>query len=460
MTDPLPSLRALARAYADGSLSPVAVVEGCLARIARLDGELGAFQAVYATDARAAAAAAERAIRSGHRIGPFHGVPFALKDIVDVEGRITTGGSKAMADRVSPTTATIARRLVAAGGVLLGKTKTVEVAFGGWGTNARMGTPRNPWDAQVPRAPGGSSSGSAVAVAARMAACAVGTDTGGSVRLPAAWCGLAGLKVTEGRLPTDGILPLSHTLDTPGPIARSVDDAWIMYRVMDAAEGHLIDRDPPPAVTARGLRLAVLDDAERASLADDVRAGYDATLAALEEAGAALAPLTPPIGFAEVMTTSGVLSHAEAWVHHGALFARDDAPLDPAVRARVRAGRDVAAADYIRALVDRPRLQAAFLDRLAGFDAMATPTAATSAPALAEIDEAGSPARFTRFANYLGLCALSVPTGLTATGLPASLQIIARPHAETRARAIGHVVEALTPRLDLPPLAASARARA
>lgn len=454
MTDPLPSLRDLARAYVDGSLSPVDVVAGCLERIARLDGTLGAFQAVYADDARAAAAAAERAIRSGHRLGPFHGVPFALKDIVDLEGRITTGGSKAMAARVSPTTATIARRLLAAGGILMGKTKTVEVAFGGWGTNAHMGTPRNPWDAAVPRAPGGSSSGSAVAVAARMVACAVGTDTGGSVRLPAAWCGLTGLKVTEGRLPTDGILPLSHTLDTPGPIARSVDDAWIMYRVMDAAEGHLIEQDAPPAVSARGRRFAVLDDAERAGLAGDVRASYEATLAVLEQAGAELAPLTPPIGFADALTTSGVVSHAEGWVHHGALFARDDAPLDPAVRARVRAGQDVAAADYIRVLLDRPALQAAFLDRLAGFDAMLTPTAAMTAPTLAEVDESGSPARFTRFANYLGLSALSVPTGLTAAGLPASLQIIARPHDEARARAIGHVVEALTPRLDLPPLAA------
>jgi aspartyl-tRNA(Asn)/glutamyl-tRNA(Gln) amidotransferase subunit A len=453
VTDPLPSLRDLARAYEDGSMSPVAVVEGCLERIARLDDALGAFQAVYAEEARAAAGAAEQAIRSGHRIGPFHGVPFALKDIVDLEGRVTTGGSKAMADRVSPTTATIARRLLAAGGVLLGKTRTVEVAFGGWGTNAHMGTPRNPWDARVPRAPGGSSSGSAVAVAARLAACAVGTDTGGSVRLPAAWCGLTGLKVTEGRLPTDGILPLSHTLDTPGPIARTVDDAWIMYRVMEAAEGHRLDRDTPPVVNPRALRLAVLDDATRASLADDVRAAYDATLAALADAGAELAPLTTPIGFAEVLTKSGALSSAEGWVHHGALFERDDAPVDPAVRARLLAGRDVGATDYIRALVDRPGLQAAFLDRLAGFDAMLTPTTATSAPALDEIDESGSPARFTRFANYLGLAALSVPTGLTETGLPASLQIIVRPHDEARARAIGHLVEGLGAPLGLPPLA-------
>jgi aspartyl-tRNA(Asn)/glutamyl-tRNA(Gln) amidotransferase subunit A len=316
-----------------------------------------------------------------------------------------------------------------------------------------MGTPRNPWDATVARAPGGSSSGSAVAVASGMVPGAVGTDTGGSVRLPAAWCGLTGLKVTEGRLPTDGILPLSHTLDTPGPMASSVDDTWLMYGVMAGVEGHGLDHDTPPAASARGLRLAVLDDAERGRLEDDVRARYDATLAALAEAGAELAPLTPPIGFGEALTTSAILSHAEAWVHHGALYADPDAPMDPAVRARVLVGRDAAAADYIRVLVDRPRLTAAFLERLEGFDAMVTPTATTTAPALDAIDERGTPARLTRLVNYLGLCALAVPTGLTAAGLPASLQIIARPHAEPVARRVGHVVEGLVPPLGTPPLA-------
>ena len=169
-------------------------------RIESLDGKLGAYQAVYADEARELARGAQAAIRSGQIIGPFHGIPFALKDIVDVEGRITTAGHAGWSERVSPTTATIARRLMAAGGILLGKTKTVEVAMGGWGTNQRMGTPHNPWDPDRARTPGGSSSGSGVAVAAGLATAAVGTDTGGSVRLPAAWCGITGLKVTEGHL--------------------------------------------------------------------------------------------------------------------------------------------------------------------------------------------------------------------------------------------------------------------
>src|SRR5262247_3463677 len=191
-----------------------------------------AFIAVYDADARLAAEAADKAIRSGHRIGPLHGVPIALKDLVDLQGRVTTGGSKVWAERVSPTTATLAQRLIAAGMIVLGKTHTVEFAMGSWGTNTHMGTPRNPWDPAVHRTPGGSSSGSGVAVAAGLAPIAIGTDTGGSVRLPAAWCGIVGLKVTVGRISTYGVLPLSSTLDTPGPLARSVEDAAILFNVL------------------------------------------------------------------------------------------------------------------------------------------------------------------------------------------------------------------------------------
>src|SRR5258705_1103440 len=181
------------------------------------------------TDARLAAEGADRAIRSGHRMGPLHGVPIALKDLVDLEGRVTTGGSKVWANRVSPVTATLAERAIAAGMIVLGKTHTVEFAMGSWGTNTHMGTPRNPWDLAVHRTPGGSSSGSAVAVAAGLAPIAIGTDTGGSVRLPAGSCGIVCLKVTAGRISTYGVLPLSFTLDTPGPIARSVEDTALIY---------------------------------------------------------------------------------------------------------------------------------------------------------------------------------------------------------------------------------------
>ena len=186
----------LSAAISHRQLSPVDVTDAFLGRIAAQDQQLHAFIDIYADEAKLAAEGADKAIRSGHQVGPLHGVPIALKDLIDIEGRVTTGGSMAWRDRRSPATATLARKLLAAGMIVLGKTHTVEFAMGGWGTNHHMGTPWNPWDTQVARTPGGSSSGSGVAVASAMAPCAIGTDTGGSVRLPASWCGITGLKTT------------------------------------------------------------------------------------------------------------------------------------------------------------------------------------------------------------------------------------------------------------------------
>src|SRR6266705_3894736 len=236
-TDPsyLPAHQ-LAAEIAARRLSPVTVVEALLARIAAHNDKLHAYIAIYADDARLAAEAADKAIRSGHAVGPLHGVPIALKDLIDLEGRVTAGGTMAWRDRRSPVTATLARRLVAQGMIVLGKTHTVEFAMGGWGTNQHLGTPWNPWDLAAHRTPGGSSSGSGVSVAAGLAPWAIGTDTGGSVRLPASWCGLSGLKTTIGRVSTYGILPLAPSLDTPGPLARSVEDAALLYSVMVGAD--------------------------------------------------------------------------------------------------------------------------------------------------------------------------------------------------------------------------------
>ena len=222
----------LSQGIAQRRFSPVDIVDACLARIAALEPQLNAFVTVYADDAKLAAEAADKAIRAGHGLGPLHGIPVALKDLVDLQGRVTTGGSAVWRDRISPRTATLAKKLIGAGMIVLGKTHTVEFAYGGWGTNQHMGTPRNPWDATTHRTPGGSSSGSGVAVAARMAPCAIGTDTGGSVRMPASWCGITGLKTTIGRISTHGVLPLSHTLDTPGPMTRSVEDCAILLQLL------------------------------------------------------------------------------------------------------------------------------------------------------------------------------------------------------------------------------------
>lgn len=457
-TDAYVSLTGLTAAYHAGGAKPTEVVGAHLDRISQFDPTIGAYQVVYADDAIAQAEAADRMIATGQSLGPFHGIPFALKDICDVEGRITTGGSKVKEDRISQRTGTIARRLMAAGGILLGKTKTVESALGGWGTNQHMGTPRNPWDMLDHRIPGGSSSGTGAAVASGMAICGVGTDTGGSVRLPAGYCGLVGLKVTEGHLPTDGIMPLSHTLDTPGPMARSVADAAIMYHVMDGMAGaDLADQIAKKTGTfsamtqgVNGMRLGILNDAERDECSAEVLAGYDRALAVLEALGAELAIFDATAPYAQLTVDCGKLVVAEAWYHHGALYAQPDLPLDEDVRGRMLAGRDVSAASYMGLLASRQTGKAAFLERMQGFDALLTPSMTTTAPRLRDVDQDVMPSHFTRHVNFFGLCALSVPSGLSAAGLPTSLQIIARPYEEQLTLRIGAAYEAARGRFDYP----------
>jgi len=452
---------AVARAYRDGTTGPVDMVDAFLERIERLDGRLGAWQAVYAEGARRAATGAEALLGSGHLIGPFHGIPFALKDIVDLEGRVTTAGHAGWRGRVSPTTALIARRLLAAGGILLGKTKTVEVAMGGWGTNQRMGTPHNPWDPAVARTPGGSSSGSGVAVAAGMATAAVGTDTGGSVRLPAAWCGIAGLKVTEGVLPTDGIVPLSHTLDTPGPMVRGAEGALLMFQAMAGVHPVDSERDwragtGPFAALSRGvagLRLGTLSEHERTGVAPDVLAMYDDAVECLRSLGAVAEPFHTPLTFEQMRDGTGRIIGCEGYHHHGAMYEDAAAPVDTDCRPRILLGQGVSARDYIAALLRRDEDKAAFARALAGIDALLSPTVATAAVPLADVDQSGTPAGFTRVANYLGLCAYSTPMGLTPQGLPGSLQIMARARDESTALRIGAAYERATPGIGVPPMA-------
>ena len=433
---PVHRLRA---ALADGELTSVALVESLLARIARYDAKLHAFVNVYGDEARAAAAAADVARRAGHAVGPLHGIPVAVKDIVDIEGRVTTGGSKAWAERVSPVTATLVRRMLAAGLIVLGKTHSVEFAMGSFGTNRHMGTPWNPWDPATHRAPGGSSSGTGVAVAARMAPWGIGTDTGGSVRIPSSWCGIVGLKTTIGRVSCEGVLPLSTTLDTPGPMARSVEDAALLYNVLSGD-------DPLPRMRAgvRGLRLARMPAAERAGCEPQVLAAYDASLEVLAGLGATIVDAGLPRTFAEMGALVGRIIGAEGYSFVGALVDDPKLPLDDDVRPRIGVGRGMSAKDYLLALRERDRVEREFEAALADFDALLTPTTAGVAPPVAAIDQSGTAAGFTRPVNLIEWCALALPNGRGAAGMPTSLQIACRGHDEATALRIGWAYEQAT----------------
>ena len=449
-TDPsfLPVHR-LAKEIAARRLSPVTIVEALLARIAAHDAKLHAYIDVYADDARLAAEAADMAIRSGHAVGPLHGVPIALKDLIDLDGRVTTGGSMVWRDRRSPSTATLARKLIAAGMIVLGKTHTVEFAMGGWGTNQHLGTPWNPWDPEVARTPGGSSSGSGVAVASW----AIGTDTGGSVRLPASWCGLTGLKTTIGRVSTYGILPLAPSLDTPGPLARSVEDAALLYSIMlgpDPLDPRTLSapttRDPLAGLRRgpRGLRLARMPAAERAGCSAETLAAYDAALEALARLGAEIVDVALPCRFADATEMVGRIIGSEAYQLVGDLVDNPALPIDDAVRPRIQIGRGISARDYLTALAERDALKRRFLGALDGIDALLTPTTQSAAIPVDSVDQTTTPAHFTRLVNLLELCALSIPDGFTQTGLPLSLHIICRPYDEATALRIGWAYQAAT----------------
>lgn len=434
--DPLDwSVRQQSDALSQRRLAAVDLVDAYLRRIERLDGKLHAYVEVYAAEARMAAQAADAAIRAGQAVGPLHGIPIAVKDLVEVRGRRTGGGSLVWRERRSSVTASLYQRLLAQGMVVLGKTHTVEFAYGAWGTNEHLGTPWNPWDLQRQRAPGGSSSGSGVAVAARLAPWAIGTDTGGSVRVPASWCGLTSLKPTVGRISTFGVLPLSQTLDSPGPMAQSAADAAWLYQVLqgpDPADRHTLGL-PAQTISAAdlqrgvaGLRIACLPETERAAIDAPVLQAYDRSLAELADLGAELVTQALPYRFAEVAELNALIMSAESYASYASLVDDPAAPLDEAVRPRVAAGRTISSHDYLQALARR-RQMAQEIDRsFETLDALLVPTTATTAVPVSEIDQSQAPSWLTRFANFFELCAVALPNGTDPEGLPTSMQVICR----------------------------------
>jgi aspartyl-tRNA(Asn)/glutamyl-tRNA(Gln) amidotransferase subunit A len=434
---------------AGGALTSTKLTEAFLSRIANHGEKLHAYAAVYASEALRAARAADEAIATGHRIGPFHGIPVAIKDIVDMEGRVTTGGSKVWEKRVSPHTATLARKLVSAGMIVLGKTHSVEFAMGSFGTNTHLGTPWNPWDMKELRAPGGSSSGTGVAVAAGLAPWGIGTDTGGSVRIPASWCGLAGLKTTIGRISVHGVLPLAHTLDTPGPMCRSVEDAALLYNLLqgpDPLDPLTLRRppdDPMPHLKrgVAGLVLARLPARDHGQVESEVLAAYDSSLAVLEKLGAKLVDVSLPRTFAELGAMAGRIIGCEGYSYVGELVDDAALPVDPHVRPRIQLGKGVSARDYLLLLRDREQLKRDWSKALAGCDALLAPTTLTASPRVADIDQSGTAATITRAINLVDGCALAVRNGFTKGGLPTSLQIACRGYDEATALRIGWAYE-------------------
>jgi aspartyl-tRNA(Asn)/glutamyl-tRNA(Gln) amidotransferase subunit A len=450
------SLTELSRELARGALSSREIVGAYLHRIAALDDRLHAFVDVYRDSALAAAREADRERQTSGPRGPLHGLPIALKDLLHIRGRMTTAGSKSRPHGIADETATAVEDLLAAGMIPLGKTHLVEFAFGGWGRNEPMGAPWNPWDTTTHRVAGGSSSGSAVAVAAGLTPAAIGSDTGGSIRIPAALCGLTGFKPTYGVISLAGVFPLATTLDSLGPLARSVDDAALLLSAMAGP-----DRRDPATLAApridfagalaaepdvRGMRITALP-VDRFSWPTDpaVLAVREAAIATLTGLGAKVEETPAPFDLEDVMVRNGRIIAAEAYAWHRSYIADEALAIDPWVRRRTLAGRDISAADYLEELAARKRIAAAFAEWMRGRDALLTPTLPIAATVLAEVDESTTPlATFTRAVNYVGACALSLPAGFSTDGLPIGMQLIGAPFTDATLVRMGRAFQTVT----------------
>ena len=430
-----------------GKVSSRELCEEALARIDDPSGEgPRTFTEVYHAGARAAADAADAQHSAGYVASPLAGVPVSVKDLFDVAGSVTRAGSVVL-DHAAPATAdaTVVARLRAAGALIVGKTNMTEFAYSGLGINPHYGTPRAPFERTTGRIPGGSSSGAAVSVADGMAVVGIGTDTGGSVRIPAAFCNLTGFKPTASRVPTAGAYPLSFTLDSIGPLARSVADCAAVDAILAG-----IDRPELVARDVRGLRFFVPTNHVLNDLDTTVGDAFAAALATLQKSGANVdeKPLT---AFARLATIQGKanITAAEAYGLHRAMLAADEARYDPEIAKRLFAGAAIDAGTYIDLMRHREAYVADVAAETDGYDALLWPTVAIVPPAIAALNDSDTYARInalvlrnTSAVNIMDGCALSLPMP-AAGGAPAGLMVVGRRGEDARLLRIAAGIEAL-----------------
>ena len=408
-------------------VSPVEAVQACLDRIERLNDGLRAFISVYPDLALAEARAAEAAVMAGDDLGPLHGVPLAIKDLFAVRGMVRTCGSRLIDEGPGEADAASVAALRAGGGIVVGLANLHEFAFGPTGINPNSGTARNPWDRS--KVCGGSSSGSGCAVAAGLVPGAMGTDTGGSVRIPASLCGIVGLKPTHMRVSQQGIYPLVGEFDTGGPMTRSVRDTALMMAALDPDGGFGSHRALP---SLDGIRIGVLQSVFEGGVDPDIAQHCRAAIAVLESLGAETETLDLPFAD-DAVTAWTTITLGRVYALHGPRAEAADCQLAPNVRERVLTGRDISAADIEEALAVRQAVQAQATELMQPFDALVLPT--TPIPAVdaadgmgrlngAPVDGAATLGRLARLASITGQPAVSVPCGLTSGGLPAGLQLI------------------------------------
>lgn len=440
------SISEVGKRYRSGDLSPVEVTQLTLERIEALNPTLNAFITVTGDVAMQAARRAEQELQAGTDRGPLHGIPVALKDLVDTAGIRTTAGSRILAEHVPEQDAPIVTRLKEAGAVLVGKTNMLEFAYGI--VHPDYGATWNPWDPQ--RTAGGSSGGSAAAVAAGLCYAAAGTDTGGSIRIPAAYCGIAGFKPTYGLVNLEGIFPLSWSLDHLGPMARTSEDAAMLLSVLaDVSPG-----DFEPTIL-EGVRFGVLaQHLQGTELEPAVRDAFDDAVNRLQDAGAEVQDVQiPDLELADETLLTVITPEASAI--HARWIAERPADYAPMTRQQIELGFAVPAVTYVRAQQYRRHLTAQFMRVFQQVDAILSPTSPWVAPQEDPSvvgDEGAAEARRTAPYNLTGLPAHTIPCGLSPEGLPIALQIATRPGADALALGIGSAFERLSGIQPLRPL--------
>ena len=444
--DPLQAggIAGFGRRLRSGAISAEAATAAYLARIEALEPRLGAFEHVAAGHALATARAMDRLLSAGTDLGPLMGVPVALKDLIAVDGMPTTAGSNLpVADLIGPE-GPFVKRLEALGCVVIGKTRTVEFARGASGINSARGTPWNPWDAARHRAPGGSSSGSAVAMAAGLSGFTIGTDTGGSVRTPAAFCGVFGQKTTKGLWSTGGMMPTAPSFDTIGLLTRSAADAALAFAAIEGTR-------PPPPRPLGGLRLGRPPTHFFEDMDPAVERCVEAALAAIEEAGATLVPVDVSEMVAARLPILQQMVTPECLAVFGReRFLAEQQVMDPLTVARTLPALDVTVDDCIRMRWRQQELCRLYAERMGGFDAWLTPTVGLVPPTVADITDLtgglGLEGRLglnTHGVSFCGLCATTQPIHMLGSELPVGLQVISAGGDDAGALAVARAVEDL-----------------
>ncbi len=442
----------------DKEVSPVEVVDAHLARIEATEPTLNSFITLLPEQAREVARRAESQIQAGNYRGPLHGIPVGLKDLFNTAGVRTTSGSRIFDTFVPAEDCTVAARFQRAGAILLGKLNMHQFAYGPTGENFDYGHMHNPWNPEL--VTGGSSGGSGSAAAAGQCTITMGSDTGGSVRIPAALCGIVGLKPTYGLVSRAGLTPLSWCLDHPGPMVRTVEDAALTMNVIaghDPKDVATTVREIPDYTTAlagsvEGLRIGLPREYFDAPLDAEVEAAVRAAVAHLEELGATVTEVSLPM-FKDSQAISGAILMAEASAYHRELLARDGDKLTPSVRLRLEAGLFVTAADYLKAQQARARFNQEMARLFQDVDLLAGPAEPVTAPPILAsemvigdrtVGTTGALTQYTRPYNISGTPAISVPCGFSEAGMPIGLQLAGKPFDELTVLRAAHAYEQTT----------------